>query len=147
MKKMGLLRWRSRSQESVQMLVLVHMISSKLPNIWLPDLVLWCIIMSWSVMQKDWFAILKVNVTTTKKHPKNPWILSRWYLLNHKRSFSKLGIVMHHSESECHAKRLIAIFKVKVTARAHTIKWWQFLLYLLNCWSFCYQTWFESTLS
>ena len=56
-------------------------------------MVLWCIIMSRSVMQKDW----------------------------------------------------LAIFKVKVTARAHMIKIWQFLLYLLNCWSFCYQTWFDCT--
>ena len=31
-----------------------------------------------------------------------------------------------------------AISKVKVIARAHMIKIWQFLLYLLNCWSFCY---------
>ena len=44
-------------------------------------------------------------------------------------------------------KDLFAIFKVKVTARAHVIKIWQFLLYLLNCWSFCYQTWFDSKLS
>ena len=30
------------------------MISSKPPNILFPSMVLWCIIMSWSVMQKDW---------------------------------------------------------------------------------------------
>ena len=35
-------------------------------------------------------------------------------------------------------KDWFAIFKVKVTARAHMIKIWQFLLYLLNCWSFSY---------
>ena len=69
-------------------LMSVQMISSKLLNMLLPNLVLWCIIMSWNVMQKDWFAI----------------------------------------------------FKVKVTARANMIKIWQFLLYRLNCWSFCYQT-------
>ena len=40
-----------------------------------------------------------------------------------------------------------AFFKVKVTARAHMIKIWQFLLYLLNCSSVCHQTWFDSTLS
>ena len=51
------------------------------------NLVLWFIIMSQSVMQKDWFAI----------------------------------------------------FKVKVTERAHMIKIWQFLLYLLNCLCFCYK--------
>ena len=71
------------------------MISFKPLNILFPNVVLWCIIMSQSVMQKDWFAI----------------------------------------------------FKVTVTARAHMIKIWQFLLYLLDCWSFCYQTWFDSTLS
>ena len=49
--------------------------------------------------------------------------------------------------SQCCAKRLLAIFMVKVTARALVVKIWQFLLYLLNCWSFCYQTWFYSTLS
>ena len=27
------------------------------------------------------------------------------------------------------------------------IKIWQFQLYLLNCWSSCYQTWFDNTLS
>ena len=73
----------------------VQMISSESSNILFPNLVLSCIIMSRSVMQKDWFAI----------------------------------------------------FRVKVTARAHMIKIWQFLLYLLNCWSFCYQTCFDSTLS
>ena len=77
------------------MLMFVWIISSKPPHILFPILVLWCIIMSQSVMQKDWFSI----------------------------------------------------FKAKVTARAFMIKLWQFLLYLLNCWSFCYQTWFVSTLS
>ena len=43
-------------------------------------------------------------------------------------------------------KDWFAIFKIKVTARVHMIKIWQFLSYLSNCWSFCYQTWFDSTL-
>ena len=91
-KNIRLLPSGSRSQWRVKMLVFVQMIFSKPPNILFPNLVLWCIIMSRRVMQKDWFAI----------------------------------------------------FKVKVTASAHMIKIWQFLLYLLNCWSFCYQTWFNS---
>ena len=90
----GLLHW-SRSQWRVKMLIFVQVISSKPPNILFPNLVLWCIIMSQSVMKKDWFSI----------------------------------------------------FEGKVTARAHVIKLWQFLLYPLNCWSICYQTWFDSTLS
>ena len=77
------------------MLMFVKMVFSNPPNILFPNLVLWCIIMSQNVTQKDWFAI----------------------------------------------------FKVKVTARAHMINTWQYLLYLLNCWSFYYQTWFDSTLS
>ena len=44
-------------------------------------------------------------------------------------------------------KDWFAIFKVKVTARAHMIEIWQFLLYFLNCWPFCCQTWFHDTLS
>ena len=40
-----------------------------------------------------------------------------------------------------------AIFKVKVAARARMIKYDSFVLYLLNCWPFCYKTLFDSTLS
>ena len=43
-------------------------------------------------------------------------------------------------------KDWFAILKVKVTARAHMFKIWQFLPYLLNCLIFCYQIWFDSTL-
>ena len=31
-------------------------------------------------------------------------------------------------------------------ARAHVMKVWWFVLYLLKCWSFCYQTWFGGAL-
>ena len=47
---------------------------------------------------------------------------------------------MHHHEPECMQKDLLAVLKVKVTARAHMIKLGQFLLYLLNCIFYCYQT-------
>ena len=53
--------------------------------------------------------------------------LSRWYFLNRQTFCTKLGIVMHHNELECHAKKKsFAIFKVKVTARARMIKIWEF---------------------
>ena len=52
-KKNELLHSGSRSQWRVKMLMLVHMMSSKPPNILFPNLVLWCIIRSQSVMQKD----------------------------------------------------------------------------------------------
>ena len=67
-KKNEWLHSRSRSQWRVKMSVFVQMISSKQPNILLPNLVLWCIIMSRSVMQKDWFAIFKVKVTVKVKN-------------------------------------------------------------------------------
>ena len=45
------------------MSVFVQMIPSKPTNILLPNLVLWCIIMSQSVVQRGWFSIFKVKVT------------------------------------------------------------------------------------
>ena len=71
--------------------------------------------------------------------------LSRWYLL--KQHFvTKLGIVMHHYELHCHAKK-VGLLVLRSRSQQGFIWSWQFLLYLLNCWSFCYQTWFDSTLS
>ena len=35
---------------------------------------------------------------------------------------TKLGIVVHHHEPECHAKNWDSIFKVKVTVWAYMIK-------------------------
>ena len=44
---------------------------------------------------------------------------------------TKLGIVVHHHEPDCHAKEWDSIFKVKVTVWAYIITIRQFLLYLL----------------
>ena len=44
---------------------------------------------------------------------------------------TKLGIVVHHHEPECHVKKWNSVFKVKVTVWAYVIKIWRFLLYLL----------------
>ena len=51
-KNIGLLHSRSRSQWMVKMSIFVQMISAKLPNILLPNLVLWCINMSQSACKK-----------------------------------------------------------------------------------------------
>ena len=83
------------SQQKVKLSMFTQMISSKSPNILLPNLVLQCIILSWGVRHTDWFAI----------------------------------------------------FKVKVTARAHMIKIWLFLLHFLNCWFLGNQTWSDDTSS
>ena len=36
--------------------------------------------------------------------------LSRWYFLNAKHFVTKLGIVMHHNELECHAKKKVVCY-------------------------------------
>ena len=43
-------------------------------------------------------------------------------------------------------KNWFLVFKVKVTARAY-ISEYDCFYYLLNCWPFCYQTWFDGTFS
>ena len=60
--KIGLLHSRSRLQRRVKMSIFIQIFSKPL-NILLPNSVLWCIIMSWSVVQNDLFAIFKVKVT------------------------------------------------------------------------------------
>ena len=56
---------------------------------------------------------------------------------------TKVGMVMqHHEPDSCgHFKFFLLFFNVKVTARAHMIKIWLFLLCLLNCWFFGNLTW------
>ena len=44
-------------------------------------------------------------------------------------------------------KNWFTVFNVKVTVRTYIIIFWLFLLYLLNCWLVCNQTWFDSTAS
>ena len=43
-----------------------------------------------------------------------------------------LGMVVCHDEPECPARRLVCCPQVKVTVRAHVIRY-DFLPYLLNC--------------
>ena len=51
---------------------------------------------------------------------------------------TNLAMVMqHHEPVSCGKKLLFAVIKMKVKARAHVIKIWLFLLYLLNCWFLC----------
>ena len=61
---------------------------------------------------------------------------------------TKLSLVVQHHEPKCHAeKQWFTIFKVKVTARAHVIRIWLFLLYYLNCGFLGNQTWSDDTSS
>ena len=167
----------------------VQMRSSKPPNILFPNLVLWCIIMSLSVMQKDWFAIFKVRITA-RTHMIKIWLtfsellipwqpsLVWWYIIGSQSVLWKKNGLLHSQwrvrmlmfvqmisskppnilftnlvlwciimSLSVMQKDWFAIFKINVTPRTHIIKIWQFLLYLLNHWSFCSQTWLNGTLS
>ena len=44
-------------------------------------------------------------------------------------------------------KNWLAVFKVRVTARAYIVRIWLFLLHLLHCWPFCSQSWFDGAFS
>ena len=62
---------------------------------------------------------------------------SGWYIWITEHFVTKLGMVMQHHEPECQAerkKKMFAIFKVKVTARAHMIKIWLFFPELFISW-------------
>ena len=65
-----------------------------------------------------------------------------------KHFVTKFGMVMQHHEPEsCRYFFVVAIFKVKVTARVHMINIWLFLLCYLNCWFLGNQTWSDDTSS
>ena len=56
---------------------------------------------------------------------------------------------MHHNELECHAKKPVILLFSRSRSQQGLVwsKYESFVLYLLNCWSFCYKTLFDSTLS
>ena len=134
------LQGQGHSEGSYDPDVTLSTIFSELWIPWQPNLVWWYIIISQNVLWKkcdnciqgQGWRVKNVNVC----------------LLNHQTFCFQTW----HCDAATWVKmsckkKLFAIFKVKVTARTHTIKIWQFLQYLLNCWSFCNQTWFDSTLS
>ena len=57
------------------------------------------------------------------------------------------NLVWYHEPEACGNYVVVAIFKVKVTARAFMIKIRPFLLYYLNCWFLGNQTWSDDTSS
>ena len=60
---------------------------------------------------------------------------------------TKLGMVVYYYEAIVIQKNCFTNLNVKVTVRAYIIKIWLYLLYLLNCWSICNQTLFDSIAS
>ena len=103
-KKKVLLHSGSRPQRRVKMFIFVQMISSKPLNILFPNLVLWCINMSLSVLQKDWFAIFKVTVTA-RAHKIKFWqfLLCLWTA---DPFDTKLGLIVPYCKPEWFREKL-----------------------------------------
>ena len=91
-------------------------------------------------VKKKRITAFRVKVTAKGQ---NVNVLSRWSLLKHQTFclqtwYCDASVCVRVSCKEIY---IICYFQELM------IKMWQFLLYLLNCWSFCCQTWFDSTLS
>ena len=108
-----------------------------------PNMVWWYVIGSQSALWRNWITAFKVKVTVKGQY------VSIWadIFYTPKHFVTKLHIVMHYHELECHAKRSVCYFQGQghskgsydQTLTVSTISW--------NYWSFCCQTWFDSTLS
>ena len=108
------------------------MTSSKLPNTLLPNFGLWCIIMSWSIMQKYWrFIWSKFDSFYHIFWTADPLA-------------TKFGLTVHHHRQSVLWRNGIAVFKVKVTEKCqisvnvNCLSRWC----LLNCWTVYCQTWY-----
>ena len=139
------LQGQGHSEGSYYQNITLTSTSSELLILWLPKLVWWQVIIGESVLCKNWIIAVKVKVTANVKLSMFIQMIFFFKPPNILLPNSVLwGITMSWSVIQ---KGSFAIFMVKVTARARMIKMWQFLPYLMNCWSFCYKTWFDSTLS
>ena len=98
---------------------------------------------------EKWDYCVKVKVTAKVQNVSE--CLSRWYFLNYRTFCYQIwyGEVASWARVSCgnFVVVVVAIFKVKVTARAHMIKIWLFLLYFLNCWFLGNQNWSSDTSS
>ena len=68
---------------------------------------------------KNLVTAFKVKVTAKVQNVSE--CLNGLYFLKHRTFCYKFGMVIQHHKPECNAEKF-AIFKVKVTARAHVIK-------------------------
>ena len=142
-KKVFCLQGQGHSKGLYDQNMTLSAISSELLIPWQPNLVWWYDIISQSVLWEKLITAFKIKVAVKGQ---NVSVCPDDTLYTAKHIVTKLGIVMHHHEPECMQKDWLAIFKVKVTQGFIWSKY-EFLLHRLNCWSFCYHTWLDSTLS
>ena len=108
-------------------------ISSILPNILWPNLVWWDIFMSWSFMQKDWFA-----VSSSRSQQGLIWLKWQFTSFCDQTWFDDQYIIISQSILW---GNWIAVFKVKFTAKLQNVNECLFRQYLLNHYIFYHQTW------
>ena len=91
------------------------------------------IIRNQSVLWKDWSAVFKVKVTLKTQN----FIVSDDLFWTAESSLTKLGIVTHHHEPECFAKRLVCYLRGRGHIEGSNNQAWK--PYLLDYRSFCNQ--------
>ena len=124
----------------------VRMISSEPQNILLPNLAWWCSIINQSVMWRKIVRYLQgqgvVEVMALKQGL--IWPKYDFFYYNLWTAYSlanSLGLIIHHHKPEC----LLKNNNNKVTAKVQNINECLSRMtryYLLNRWTFCYQTWY-----
>ena len=57
------------------------------------------------------------------------------------------GLMTHHRKLSCLVKRLLHCYVLKVTAKVKNVIEFSSRPYLLNCWTFCNQTWYDDVSS
>ena len=90
--------------------------------------------MSWIVLRKDWIALL----WSRSKSQERLRIPVNFHLNDISSTadpfVTKLGMMMHHQGPEGYARKYICCFQVRVTVRAHMIKYMTVSdIYVLNC--------------
>ena len=111
------------------------------------NLVWWYIIIRWVVLWKNWIALLWSRSRAQKRFriPVNVHLDDISSAVE--PSVTKLGVVMQHHGPKCHARRLVCCLQVQGHSEDSFDQIWLFLPYLLNCWSFCNQLWWDGTSS
>ena len=111
-----------------------------------PNLVWWCILTRWCVIQKNWFNIFNVKVTL-RGYIIKIWLFLR-YLLNCRSVCNQTWFVSAASEAKSVLwKNWVTAFKVKVTAKVQNVSECLSKWYLLNCWTFYNQIWHDDASS
>ena len=123
--------------------------------IWSNDDSLLCLLNCWSLCNQNWFdgigwivfckdwVILLCSSSRSQQRLNISVNVHLDIFLTAEPFVTKLGMVMHHHGPECHAKRLVYYFKVKVTVKAPVIR---YDCFYHSYWYFCNQIYLDCCL-